>query len=654
MIQGSSVRFSLRLKVLSILFAVMVAILLLSNSLYYWSTKSILEQKAIAQNITVSKQIRLEIQQSQTGQSYIDDLLGDELNKAAIAIKYALNPDVSKVTNKQLSDLAAQLNISGITLFKPTKDDIVAVKSSDPKEVGLSTKNMNLWYRAFRDLLNGHPEASKFGKSAPNFWTGPFSNASSDPSKINKWGYYYDGTTNYMIDPFVESSALKTYTSDVGVPSFITNIQKSEPQLLSIAVLNQTFGQTPIVYTYGGNTWVDVANKPVMYGHYDYENLALDTKEKDLANQTGHTVSVTDFRKGQKVLKTFVPESENGSKFVVEIVTNYNVVSNTLDQQLHNSLLISASLLLLVILLSYFTSGFIVKPLREITEKVNRIADRRFDEPVTIHRQDEIGVLANSVNTMSMNLLEYLHESVRKERGQGVSYLMMVMHALIHELRNPIVVMKYLQEFLPKIQQMNERGEEVVERMRLVTEHANSVVRDFGDFLKNGKLNLREHSLLNTIAGALEVLRPVAEERDIDIQLRNLSGDDEVLVVIDDDKLRMVFVNLIQNSMDAIDTERTIREVTLTVTRDQNDVSVDIHDTGHGIAREQWDEIFMPYKSTKKNGFGLGLTYCGFVVLSHGGMIQVIDSDDTGTTMRVRLPLSGKCAAPKYDGDDTR
>lgn len=641
MVGASAVRFPLRFKVLGVLFVVMIVILVLSNGLYYWSTKSILEQKAIGQNKLVSEQLNLEIQQSQRGQSFIDDLIGNELRMAALAAETALNPDAAKVTNQQLRQLAKEIGVSGITLFQPTKDDIVGVKSSDPKEIGLKTKQMNLWYQAFRDLLKGDPAASHFGKAEPNYWTGPFANATSDPSKIVKWGYYYDGTTNYIIDPFIESSSLTDYTKYVGAGTFIADIQKSEPRILSIAVLNQDFGKAPISYSYQGENWVDTSNQPVMYGTYAYQDKTLDVAAKNKAFNSKQVVSLTDIVNHRRVFKTFVPETLKKTRYVVEIVSDYSFISGTLNQQLHNSLLISAALLLIIVILSYIASGFIVRPLRLITEKVNKLAARDFAEPLQVRGSDEIGVLADSVNVMSSNLLDYFNESVRKKRGQGTEHLVMVTHQLLHELGTPLIAIKFSLDFLPKVQgEMSERGAEIVSRMKVASEYANNVVREFSDFLKNGKLRFCACNLVEMIEGAIGIMRPIADTNYVVLKFVNATGADKVMVEVDKEKFQMVILNLMKNGIEAMDDTSTPREIRVELHPGQHMAQIDVTDTGRGIPPDQWDAIFLPYHSTKKHGLGLGLAFSGFIVLAHGGTIHVVHSDTAGTTMRIRLPLS--------------
>lgn len=634
------VRFSLRYKIMAILFGAMLLIALLSDTLFYSTTRAQLLNNAVKQTELLAQQIDLEIAASRTGEAYIDNLLGNELRIASIAIEEQLPPRVADVTNSQLKRLAAQLGVSGITLFQPTADDIVGVRSTDPREIGLSTKGMGKWYIAFRDLLAGRPQASTYGMAEQNYWSGPFSNATSDPSKVDKWGYYYDGRTDYIIDPFYVSTSIPGYEQDVGVNTAISHILDSDSDVLCIAVLNRTFGQAPIRYSYHGTFWVDVANEPVMYGEYKYRNPAVDVKAKNEALTSNRTVSVIDHVSGRKVLKTFIPQSVHGTRYVVEVVTDYRAISSTLTILIHNLVIVSAVLLVATALLSYLGADLITKPLRRITKAVDEIADRNFEAQLQVRRSDEIGVLADHVNEMSRKLVDYLRELSMRERGKGMDYLVMATHALVHELGTPLAAIRQMSELLPRVQPgLNSKAVEILDRMHSASAYANRVSREFTNFLKHGRLTVKRADVLAITREAAGMCRPMMESKHIQLVLDDRTAMAKVELEIDADKVFAAIVNLLKNAMDAIPESAPVRQVRLETKVEGEQLHVDVVDTGVGIPKERWDTIFMPYSSTKKNGLGLGLTFSGLVAIAHGGTIEVVDSGPGGTRMRMCLPL---------------
>ncbi|MDI9260724.1 sensor histidine kinase [Alicyclobacillus sendaiensis] len=634
------VRFSLRYKIIAILFGAMLVVLALGGTLFYTVARQQMLKSAEKQAQLLAQQIELEVASSEAGQAYIDNLLGNELRIASIAIEKQLPPHWQDVTNEQLRQLSADLGVSGITLLAPTADDIVGVRSSDPREIGLSTRGMGKWYIAFRDLLAGKPQASTYGTAEKNYWSGPFANAASDPSKVDKWGYYYDGTTNYIIDPFYVQTSIPGYEQVVSVNSTIRHILATEPDILSIAVLNRTFDEKPIRYSYKGVSWIDIANQPVMYGAYRYAHHDLDVRLKDRALSTGHMQTALDHVDHTTVMKAFIPESGEGSPYVVEIVMNYRLITAQLADLLHDMAILGGALLVLTAVLSFVGAELITRPLKRITEAVDEIADRNFAAHVDVARSDEIGVLAAHVNEMSEKLVEYLRELTRRERGRGVDYLVMATQALVHELGTPLAAMRQMAELLPRLEpNLGEKAREILERMRSASEYANRIARDFTAFLRNGMLTVRRRDVVRLVSDAVGLCSSMAQARHVKLSFRNETGQRHVYLDVDEDKLFGAIVNLVRNAIDAIPDDRARREVAVTVRIEAEELHIDVIDSGVGIPRERWDRIFVPYSSTKKGGLGLGLTFCGLIAIAHGGTVGVVQSSPQGTHIRMRLPL---------------
>jgi two-component system NtrC family sensor kinase len=103
-------------------------------------------------------------------------------------------------------------------------------------------------------------------------------------------------------------------------------------------------------------------------------------------------------------------------------------------------------------------------------------------------------------------------------------------------------------------------------------------------------------------------------------------------------QLNQVFMNLLQNAAQAMESEGDIRVCTF---NSDGSVFVEISDTGKGIAPEHLSKIFDPFFTTKPvgKGTGLGLSISYDIVKMHGGEISVTSEIGRGTTFRVRIPL---------------
>jgi signal transduction histidine kinase len=101
-----------------------------------------------------------------------------------------------------------------------------------------------------------------------------------------------------------------------------------------------------------------------------------------------------------------------------------------------------------------------------------------------------------------------------------------------------------------------------------------------------------------------------------------------------------VIENLLKNAMDAMETERG--RIDIIASEDDGFVRIDVTDTGKGIDRRQFGNIFRPGYSTKKRGWGLGLSLAKRIVEDyHGGTLTLQTSRlGEGTTFRIRIPLA--------------
>src|SRR5699024_739774 len=117
--------------------------------------------------------------------------------------------------------------------------------------------------------------------------------------------------------------------------------------------------------------------------------------------------------------------------------------------------------------------------------------------------------------------------------------------------------------------------------------------------------------------------------------------DAEIKARVNQDIFQWALENLIKNAMDAIKASATKAQVTVRLHRRGNDVIIDSTDTGVGIEKKYQKEIFKPGYSTKKRGWGLGLSLTRRIVEEyHRGSLQIAQTElGKGTTMRIVLQV---------------
>jgi len=115
------------------------------------------------------------------------------------------------------------------------------------------------------------------------------------------------------------------------------------------------------------------------------------------------------------------------------------------------------------------------------------------------------------------------------------------------------------------------------------------------------------------------------------------------LVEVDREQIQRVFINLFENSVEAMDGGGRI-QVSTALKADLEVAEIQVRDEGYGIPSEDRDKVFLPYFSTKEDGTGLGLAIASKIVSDHGGRITVASNVPRGTVMTVELPLKAQPA----------
>ena len=136
---------------------------------------------------------------------------------------------------------------------------------------------------------------------------------------------------------------------------------------------------------------------------------------------------------------------------------------------------------------------------------------------------------------------------------------------------------------------------------------------------------------------SIEFLKNEARYRNIEIQANY--APDLPLTTTDQAQLQQVFLNIINNGIDAIGKDGQI--IINTRTTKNNEISIEINDNGPGIPKEVLQKIFDPFFTTKEvgKGTGLGLSISYSIIEKLGGRIMVASEEGQGTTFTIYLPV---------------
>ncbi|MDP2794743.1 MAG: HAMP domain-containing sensor histidine kinase [Sulfurisoma sp.] len=342
----------------------------------------------------------------------------------------------------------------------------------------------------------------------------------------------------------------------------------------------------------------------------------------------------------------------------------------------HRSLLLgsTAFVVVLLILIGHLLARRVVRPLKEMEERMKAVAAGRMTQLEMTAGDREIESLTQAFNHVLRELELRQGQLVHSEKLAALGTLL---SGVAHELNNPLSNIATSSQILAEevgVTEGNPRGtggtaadesaafqRELIAQIDAETWRARRIVRSLLDYARDREFRAEPLPL-----GALidETLRLIRGQIPVQVSVTpRIAGD--LVVSGDRQRLQQLFINLVRNAVDALG---GAGEVTITarITHEAGTarpparllfgqcagageaVEIAVHDNGAGIATEVLPRIFDPFFTTKEigGGMGLGLFIVFEIVEEHGGCIAVESMPDQGTTFTIRLPHGEKMMPP--------
>lgn len=214
--------------------------------------------------------------------------------------------------------------------------------------------------------------------------------------------------------------------------------------------------------------------------------------------------------------------------------------------------------------------------------------------------------------------------------------------SLAHEIKNPISVIHMnadlLSEELTETQWPGRRRAEAkVEIIRQQCQRMENLLRDFLRFTRMSDLQMTPGSLNDEVDVVLRMYQAQADKQNVEV-LRYLDPDLPT-ILLHSDSLQAALVNLVKNSMEAMEGGGQIIVRTYLTPRG---VALDLIDTGCGMEDSTAIHMFEPFYSTKHGGSGLGLPTARKIIEAHGGRINVQSEIGRGTKFIIEFPMPAR------------
>ncbi len=262
----------------------------------------------------------------------------------------------------------------------------------------------------------------------------------------------------------------------------------------------------------------------------------------------------------------------------------------------------------------------------------------------------EINLLASVANQIAASIEKILlldetrqaYDNLRRAQEQllqseKMAAIGQLISGVAHELNNPLTAILGYSQLLASSEYVNDRGAEYVEKLHKQARRTHRIVNNLLSFARQQKPERLPVRINQVVEDTLSL-------REYDLRVNNIQihrdyQRDLPLTGADSHQIQQVFLNILNNAVDAI-LERSDRgDIWVRTSRNQDRIVAEFVDSGPGI--RETHRVFDPFYTTKAvgKGTGLGLSICYGIVSEHGGEIAVHNSPERGAAVTVSLPL---------------
>jgi PAS domain S-box-containing protein len=240
---------------------------------------------------------------------------------------------------------------------------------------------------------------------------------------------------------------------------------------------------------------------------------------------------------------------------------------------------------------------------------------------------------------------QVLQQAAELQRAAQLSFVGELAAGLAHEIKNPLAGIQGVVDILIRRRDKNDPEREALEGMRHEVERIDKTVRALLDRARPRVVHATKTSLTDLAQKAVDVARSqviavTGVTRNVRVDFE--TGEGDLTLSVDAAQIEDAILNLILNAVEAIETEGTI---TVRINRREREdggaeASIEVADTGRGIAEEDLSRIFNPFFTTTKGGTGLGLPAVRRIARAHGGRVEAASTVGEGSTFSLYLPVN--------------
>ena len=321
-------------------------------------------------------------------------------------------------------------------------------------------------------------------------------------------------------------------------------------------------------------------------------------------------------RRGQELLDSISIQTQHFISNEEELMTERK-----------NNLTSSFKTTQIIIFISLITS--IIAILYSLFTYIKESAARDKSSQKNIQYQKELEANIDELKRMDAKLREL--KSMEKFTATG-----RVARTIAHEVRNPLTNISLAAEQLQELTTQNNESSMLLDMIGRNSIRINQLISDLLNATKIIELNIRPVSINKILDETLEMATDRLDLSQVKVE-KNYAAD-VCNVFVDEEKIKIAFLNIIVNAIEAMEKSKGI--LSLRTKNGGDSCIIEIEDNGNGMDDDTLQKLFEPYFTNKPNGNGLGLTNCQNIILSHRGNITVKSKLRKGTSFIVTLKMT--------------
>jgi two-component system NtrC family sensor kinase len=317
---------------------------------------------------------------------------------------------------------------------------------------------------------------------------------------------------------------------------------------------------------------------------------------------------------------------------------------------------------LMILLIGRLLAINISRPILWLRQMAEDVARGNLQQTINLRRSDEVGELAKSFDSMTLQLRErtdeakrLLEESIERNRelaeintrlrnmqmqlvqSEKLAAIGQLTAGIVHDVKNPLAAIQGMTELLRHDPGLPGEARQDIGIIHKSAVNATKIVTDLLRFARQAPPELKSQDLRETVYAALYLNRSII--RKANVKLIAEVSKQPIIATYDAMQIEQVLINLIQNAVQAMPQGGYLKVV---LAKENGTAKIGLFDTGVGISPENLTRIFDPFYTTKENGTGLGLSTSYGIIASHQGEIHAQSQVHRGTCFTIRLPLGHK------------